>query len=188
MSGGAPVAGRDGLVWVFGYGSLMWKPGFEVLAFEPATLDGYHRSLCVRSWHWRGTRAQPGLVLGLAPGRSCRGRAIGVAPEREAATLAYLDERELVTEVYRRVRLPLTLLGGETAEAWTYIVKPEHAQFAGNLPLPEIVATVEAGIGEGGRNTDYVRNTVLHLREMGIDEPRLEAVLAALDGGAASGI
>ena len=181
MSEGAAPP-RDGLVWVFGYGSLMWKPGFAVEAFEPATLQGYHRSLCIRSQHWRGTAARNGLVLGLAPSRHCKGRGIGIAQDREAEVLAYLDERELVTSVYARLRLPLVLLDGTEVLAWAYVARPDHEQFAGDLPLDEIVAIVKGAEGMGGRNDDYVRNTVLHLREMGIHEPKLEAVLGALEG------
>jgi glutathione-specific gamma-glutamylcyclotransferase len=101
------------LVWYFGYGSLMWNPGFAHDAFEPAVLEGWSRGLCVYSTHYRGTAARPGLVLGLRPGGRCVGRAIGVAPDREAEVTAYLDARELLdTYVYERVRLPLLLPGG----------------------------------------------------------------------------
>ena len=100
----------DGLVWYFGYGSLMWNPGFHHEAFEPAVLEGWSRALCIYSTHYRSTAARPGLVLGLRPGGRCMGRAIGVAPEREAEVTAYLDARELLDNyVYRRVRLPLLL-------------------------------------------------------------------------------
>ena len=85
-----------GLVWYFGYGSLMWNPGFVHEAFEPAALEGWSRALCIYSTHYRGTPARPGVVLGLRPGGRCVGRAIGVAAEREAEVTAYLDARELL--------------------------------------------------------------------------------------------
>ena len=170
------------LVWYFGYGSLMWHPGIAHEAFEPARLDGWSRALCVYSVHYRGTAACPGLVLGLRPGGSCIGRAIGVAPEREPEVTAYLDARELLdVYVYERRRLPLRLLAGDReVEAWCYVARPEHAHYAGNLDAAAVLDCVRRGHGLAGSCADYVRNTVAHLREMRIDEPDLERILAAL--------
>ncbi len=173
-----------GLAWAFGYGSLMWNPGFAHAAFVTARLDGWHRALCVYSWHYRGTHAAPGLVLGLAEGGECTGRAIGVPLADEAAMLAYLDEREQTNYVYERTRLPVTLGTGERVEAWTYIARTDHPQFAGDLPEDEIVRHVLQGVGVGGPCVDYVRNTMAHLVEIGIADARLEAVVRRLDAAA----
>jgi cation transport protein ChaC len=171
-----------GLAWFFGYGSLMWRPGFAHDAFEPARLDGWHRALCILSHHYRGTPERPGLVLGLAPGGSCVGRALGVARTREPEVAAYLDERELFgAYVYDRLLLPVTLLRtGETAQAWCYVARPEHEQYAGDLDEAVVLERVRDGHGSAGACADYVRNTVAHLREMGIEEPRLEALVGRL--------
>lgn len=173
----------DEIVWFFGYGSLMWRPGFPVDAFEPARLEGWHRALCITSRHYRGTAERPGLVLGLAEGGSCTGRALGTAAEREAEVLAYLDERELLGDkVYDRMRLPVTLLRSTASvEAWCYVAKPHHPDYVADLPVAEIVQRVRTSSGLTGSNVDYVRNTVDHLLEMGIGDDRLEAVAAALD-------
>lgn len=169
-----------GLVWVFGYGSLMWRPGFPLDAFEAARLEGWRRRLCIWSYHWRGTPTRPGLVLGLDRGGRCWGRALGVAAEREAEILAYLDERELVTDVYQRRRLPVGLAGGDTVEAWVYVARPEHPQYAGILDEETILATVRDACGDGGPCRDYLLETVAHLREMGIREPELERLACRL--------
>ncbi len=169
------------LAWAFGYGSLMWNPGFAHDVFATARLEGWHRALCVYSWHYRGTHEAPGLVLGLAEGGECIGRAIGVPRQSEAAMLAYLDEREQTNYVYERLRLPVTLAGGGVVDAWAYVARTDHPQYAGDLPEDEVVRHVLQGVGVGGPCADYVRNTVAHLREIGIGDHRLEAVVRRLD-------
>lgn len=177
----------DDLAWFFGYGSLMWNPGFSHEAFEPALLEGWSRGLCIYSHHYRGTAAQPGLVLGLQPGGRCVGRAIGVARAREPEVLAYLDARELIgAYVYDRVQLPLRLLvSNRTATGWCYVARPEHEHFAGGLDREAVLRCVRQGHGLAGSCLDYLRATAGHLREMLIHEPELEALLAELDASAA---
>ncbi len=170
-----------GTIWVFAYGSLMWRPGFAYESSEPALLEGYHRALCVSSYVHRGTRQRPGLVLGLDRGGRCRGRAFGIAPVREPEVLTYLDERELVTNVYQRRRLPVTLASGPTVEAWCYLVRRDHEQYVGHLPEAERLRRIRQASGISGPCAEYLHNTVAHLRTMGIREPELER-LALLAG------
>jgi glutathione-specific gamma-glutamylcyclotransferase len=179
---------RPDLVWYFGYGSLMWNPGIAHEAFEPAQLDGWSRALCVYSTHYRGTAARPGLVLGLLPGGACSGRAIGVAPEREAEVTAYLDGRELLDSyVYERARLPLRLVAqGTTVGGWCYVARQDHKDVAGRLPDETVLRHVRQGHGLAGSCADYVRNTVAHLQAMGIAEPGLERIVAALEADTAT--
>jgi glutathione-specific gamma-glutamylcyclotransferase len=162
--------------WVFGYGSLMWNPGFDTLRRERATMFGVHRALCIHSWVYRGTRERPGLVLGLDRGGSCHGIALQARAHARAEIIAYLRERELVTRVYiekwRRARLD----DGETVTALTYVVDSGHEQYAGRLPDEEVCRIVQHGVGNSGANVDYVRNTVLHLRAMAVHDPHLEAI------------
>jgi cation transport protein ChaC len=176
----------DPLAWVFGYGSLMWNPGFPHTAFEAATLEGFHRALCVYSWHYRGTPERPGLVMGLARGGACVGRAIGFPRADEAEVLAYLDRREQTNYVYDRRILPARLGDGTPIEAWAYVARTDHPQYAGELAEEEVLRLVRAGHGLGGACADYVRATVAHLVEMGINEPRLEALVRRLDAEAAA--
>src|SRR5690606_2214048 len=134
------LAGTSDL-WVFGYGSLMWRPGFEFLERHPARLIGAHRALCVYSFHHRGTPEKPGLVLGLDHGGACQGIAYRVAAERRADTVQYLREREQVTLVYREVMRSIWLEGDarQSVSALCYVIDRSHVQYAGRLSLEEQV-------------------------------------------------
>jgi cation transport protein ChaC len=164
--------------WVFGYGSLMWNPGFAFEDKMMARTFGYRRSLCVRSWVHRGTQERPGLVLGLDRGGSCRGMAFKVPTWEKDAVVDYLRERELVTQVYKERTMPVVLADGRHVQALAYIIDRAHPQYAGALTTEEAAATVAVSHGKSGANTDYVINTVAHLKEMGIRDPWLEDVAA----------
>jgi cation transport protein ChaC len=174
------MAELSGDLWVFGYGSLMWRPGFPFLERRHAHLHGYHRALCVFSHVHRGTPEQPGLVLGLDRGGRCHGVAFRVAAEEAAATIQYLRDREQVTAVYRDRRLPVRLAGGEGATALAYVVDRSHPQYAGRLPDDELLRLVRQGVGVSGANPDYVRQTHAHLLEMGVTDPVLARLAATL--------
>lgn len=177
-------------LWVFAYGSLMWNPGFDFVERAPARLIGAHRSLCVRSVHWRGTPEQPGLVLGLDRGGSCIGIAFRVAAENAQATLAYLRAREQVTNIYKEERRRVWLRdgSGRALTAVTFLVDRGHSQYAGRLSLEERVRIVRQGHGHGGPNGDYVRATVEHLAELGIRDEELSAVVERLSPATSGGI
>ncbi|ACL59315.1 gamma-glutamylcyclotransferase [Methylobacterium nodulans] len=166
-------------LWVFGYGSLMWNPGFPAVERRKAQLRGYHRALCVLSHVHRGTPERPGLVLGLDRGGSCRGVAFRIAETESAATLAYLRAREQVTAVYVERRLGVTLEDGRRVTAVTYLVDRTHPQYAGRLPEAELLRLVRQGLGRSGANPDYVRNTHQHLLAMGVADPLLARIAAA---------
>lgn len=175
--------------WVFGYGSLMWRPGFEYSESRPALMRGARRSLCVYSHVHRGTPDKPGLVLGLDRGGSCKGAAFRVAAEHWADILAYLRDREQVTQVYREAYRRIRLLdgpGGEV-EALVFLINRHHGQYAGALSVADQLPLIRQGQGVSGRCADYVRSTVLHLRELGIHDSELEAVMMALDDAAPEG-
>lgn len=167
--------------WVFGYGSLMWRPGFPFEAQVPGILDGSHRALCVYSVLHRGTREEPGLVLGLDHGGACQGVAFRVTPGAEDDTVAYLREREQVTDVYVEAYRDVRLDDGSNrmVTALTYLADCNHAQYAGPLSLEEQLRIVLRCSGQAGANIEYVLNTVQHLEELGVHDDML-ANLATL--------
>lgn len=172
--------------WLFAYGSLMWSPGFSPVEAVPARLAGYHRAFCILSWHHRGTREAPGLVLGLDRGGACRGLAYRLAPETLAETLAYLRARELVTDVYREARVPIELESpgggaGRRVLALAYVVDRHHPQYAGRLPLPQQARLIADGVGASGANLDYMRLTLDHLEAAGDLSAELRALRVAVE-------
>jgi cation transport protein ChaC len=169
-------------LWVFGYGSLIWRPGFEYLDSTPARLTGLHRALCVYSFVHRGTPEKPGLVLGLDRGGACKGVAFRVMAGAEDETLGYLREREQVTDVYVEAVRPIRLLdgSGRVLKALTYLVDRNHSQYAGDLPLEAQIRMVKAGKGQAGGNVEYVMKTLKHLEEAGVHDPLLASIAAHL--------
>ena len=163
-------------MWVFGYGSLLWNPGFKVAEEVPATLSGYARSFCMRSIHHRGTEEEPGLVLALDAheGTVCNGVALRAAPGTEEATLAYLRERELISSAYLERMLEISLEGGPTVQAVTYVIDPDHVQYCGGLPLEEQAQIIAHAVGGRGPNTEYLFNTAAHLSALGVADPDLD--------------
>ena len=171
-----------GDLWVFGYGSLMWRPGFAYKEAVPARIIGAQRRLCVYSVVHRGTRRRPGLVLGLEPGGACDGMAFRIRPVDARAVRAYLRAREQVTMVYRETAGILELQTGmrERVRALCFMVDTAHPQYAGDLPLERQVHLVRRSHGRAGPNIEYIANTVRHLRESGIHDAPLERLVARL--------
>ncbi|MEY4983356.1 MAG: hypothetical protein RIR62_1622 [Pseudomonadota bacterium] len=167
-------------LWVFGYGSLIWHPGFPVAERQVARLLGWHRSFCMRSIHHRGTVENPGLVLALdrAEGAVCDGVAFRVAPGAEAETLACLRERELVSSAYLETTLLVDLAGGGQVAALAYVIDPDHAQYCGGLPLEDQARIILNATGGRGPNRDYLWSTVEHLDDLGIADPDLSWLAA----------
>lgn len=163
-------------MWVFGYGSLVWNPGFDTVERVIARLPGYRRSFCMRSIHHRGTPEAPGLVLALdaAADAGCSGVALRAAPECADAVLAYLRDRELISAAYLEARLPVTLADGRAVEAVTYVVDPDHVQYCGGLDLEDQAQIIARAQGGRGPNTEYLYNTDAHLRELGLGDQELD--------------
>lgn len=161
-------------LWVFGYASLLWNPGFAVAETVPARLHGFRRSFCMYSIHHRGTEAQPGLVLALDPheGEHCDGLALRAEAGTEAEALAYLRDRELVSSAYLEQTVPLALNDRRRVEAVAYVIDPHHVQYC-NLPLEEQARLIARAHGGRGPNTEYLYNTAQHLEEMGVPDADL---------------
>ena len=175
-----PDAADD--LWIFAYGSLMWRPDFAFEERLRARLFGFHRALCIYSHHYRGTPDQPGLVLGLDRGGSCVGLCFRIAASARAATLEAVRRRELITGVYAEIAAPVRLADGRRLSAVTYVASRSHPQYAGVLGLEALTRLVAQGRGLSGANLDYVRNTHEHLVDLGIEDDRLAGVLRRLDG------
>jgi cation transport protein ChaC len=177
-------------LWVFGYGSLLWRPGFAFTEKVPARVTGLHRSLCIYSFVHRGTPERPGLVLGLDRGGACRGMAFRVAPEHREATVHYLREREQATSVYLEVLRNVTLLGTpeHRVEALTYVVDRGHAQYAGKLSLDERLHLIRQGHGRSGPNGEYVLATVAELEALGCRDAELHALAERLRSAGGDGV
>ena len=179
-------AGRqnDGDFWVFAYGSLMWRPGFDFRERRHARLIGAHRALCVYSFVHRGTPEKPGLVFGLDRGGNCRGIAYRVAAEKRDATIAYLRAREQATLVYREAWRTVWLDDDpqQRITALCYMVDRGHRQYAGRLPLEKQVHLVRQGHGRSGPNRDYVLDAVKEIEAQGYHDPELQVLAERLKG------
>ena len=161
-------------LWVFGYGSLIWDPGFPVAEKRIARLKDYARSFCMSSIHHRGTVDDPGLVLALDahPGAACEGVAFRVAPDAHDATMEYLRERELVSSAYLERVVELRLDDGRQVEAVAYIMDRDHPQYV-QLSLEEQAGIIAHAVGGRGPNDAYLYNTADHLAELGIADEEL---------------
>lgn len=169
-------------MWVFGYGSLMWNPGFPVEERRPAFLRGYHRAYMMYSTRNRGTPDCPGVVLSLAPGGECVGMALRVEPGHEAEAIAYLDKREGVGRAHRRVMMPVHWYPDSLAPAhhvWTYLPILTYSNYIWGVPLERQAELVACGCGSTGTSFDYLRLLLDELGELGVSEPRLERLFAA---------
>lgn len=167
-------------LWVFGYGSLIWHPGFPVEEQAVARLTGYHRAFCMSSIHHRGTEEEPGLVLALdrAENAHCDGLAFRVMPGHEAETLAALRERELVSSAYVEELVRLRFRDGRSETALAYVIERNHRQYCGGMPLEQQAQIIARAVGGRGPNTEYLFNTADHLAELGLADADLDWLAA----------
>ena len=171
------LAGGD--LWVFGYGSLMWSPGFRYRAKAPGFVFGYHRSLCILSTRYRGTRRKPGLVMGLCAGGSCWGMAFRVARVDVDRALRRLWKREMPRRTYQPRLVYARLHAGRPVRALAFLADPDHPSYIRELDLHGRARLVAQGIGQRGACIQYIRNTLEHMETVGVRDPHLQRVLDA---------
>ena len=164
-------------LWVFGYGSLMWSPGFRYAEKSVGLLRGYHRALCILSVRYRGTAHRPGLVMGLCRGGSCWGMAFRIPAARVPRILAALWRREMIRRVYEARLVPVRIRRGLRVRALAFVADSEHPQFVRELDLHGRAQLVAQGVGQRGRCTEYIRRTLEHMYELGVTDPHLARVL-----------
>ena len=172
--------GAESEIWVFAYGSLMWRPDFEFIETESALLRGYHRAFCIYSYIYRGSPETPGLVLGLNAGGSCLGRVFRLSTDVAPSILAAIDAREMIYQVYRERHLPVTLIdrpGKPKVLAQTYVADRKGPQFTGKLAQAHMAKLIRQGQGTAGSAREYLANTVLHLEQLGFPDSRLTRLL-----------
>src|SRR6185436_9932303 len=168
-----------GDLWIFGYGSLMWSPDFPHAERKIGLVHGYHRALCILSSRYRGTPAKPGLVMGLCRGGSCWGMAFRVAAGGAKEALDYLWKREMLNRVYMPKLVPVALRGSQRVKALAFVADTEHRQFVRELDIEKRARLVAQGIGQRGHCVDYIRNTLEHMRGLGMHDPHLARILDA---------
>lgn len=166
-------------LWIFGYGSLMWDPGFPHVECLPALIHGYHRELCIYSSRWRGTPQSPGLVLGLERGGACRGVAYRIAAAHAERSLESLWEREMRRGVYQP-RLLHARLPTRKARVLAFIANPLHPGYAGALPTERTAELIANCHGDRGPNVEYLARTLKHLADLGVRDHHLLRVMAVV--------
>jgi cation transport protein ChaC len=165
-------------LWLFGYGSLIWNPGMPTLEATRSKVHGYHRGLYLWSRVNRGTPEQPGLVLALDRGGSCVGIAFRLAAEGAMPHLEALWRREMAMGSYRPAWLPCNLADGRRVDALAFVMRRDVPSYTGKLTDDIVQAVFGCASGRYGTTIDYVSRTVTALRESGMPDRALEALLA----------
>jgi len=168
--------------WVFAYGSLMWNPALEFAEASPCHVNGWRRSFCFWVPLGRGTPELPGLMLALEEGDGCEGIAYRLAPHQVRSELAILWNREMLSGVYQPRWVPAKLRDGRTVTAVTFVVDPTHCQYCGDLPIERAAHHIAFAEGRRGACRDYLTNTAIHARSLGIHDSYIEELVTRVAG------
>lgn len=166
--------------WIFAYGSLIWRPGFETDAPRIAHVDGWARRFFQGSPDHRGTPEKPGRVVTLieATASACVGAVFPLPAGHEDETLAAIDHRE--RGGYQRVLLHVTRDDGESLEAFTWVAKPGNPHWLGEAPFEAMVLQMRTAAGPSGTNREYVMKLQQSLQHLGISDEHVAALAEAL--------
>lgn len=159
---------------VFAYGSLIWKPEFAHVAHEHATLNGWHRSFCIRIDRWRGSRANPGLMMALDRGGSCRGVVYTLPLGNAGAQVEKLLRREMSYKPPNNMPIIVQVKTVErNLPCIAFTIRKDSPYRVPGLPLPEVAAILARAAGHFGSGAEYLYNTVYHLEQFGIIDRNL---------------
>lgn len=174
----APPANDPAPIWVFGYGSLIYKVDFEYLERRPARLQGWARRFWQGSHDHRGTPAAPGRVVTLipAPGAVCAGMAYRIRP----SVFAHLDHRE--KNGYAREPVELCLDDGQCIPGIVYLARPGNPAYLGAADEADIARHIAAAHGPSGANRDYLYALAAALHELGSEDAHVFAIEQVLRG------
>jgi cation transport protein ChaC len=173
-------------VWIFAYGSLMWDPDFPRAESETALLRGYHRSFCLYSYDYRGTRARPGLTLGLDHGGACRGIVLRLPSDALTEAIDRLWAREMTAPRVYDMRLLRVRTGCGTRKAYALTVRRDHPDYAGRLSPGDTARIIAGAVGRRGACRDYLADTERHLQALGIADAPLQRLAARVEALAAA--
>jgi len=173
-------------VWVFGYGSLIWKPEFAFSEQRPATLPGYHRALCLWSRINRGTPEIPGLVFGLEAGGECHGMTFRLEASTVCDVFEALWRREMSTGAYHPSWIDCQTPEG-SVRALAFVINQTGPAYVPEPPEDALIDIVLRASGIYGSCLEYVTQTATALQAVGIHDARLTALVARLDALRAQG-
>jgi cation transport protein ChaC len=170
-------------LWLFAYGSLMWRPEPEIADAERrlATVAGWHRRFCLWQWRHRGTRAAPGLMLALDRGGSCTGIVLRVAGPGRDAKMQAVWRREMTGNGYRARWVTARTPDGPV-RALTFVINDRGERYAGRLDDETVARHIATACGHRGPAAEYLLETVAHCEELGIHDRHLwkiQALVAA---------